>query len=94
MPPRRVVRPQSAETNNTSSQPPTQPPQLDIASLMASAQNIVKSITSEDKDKINNMNMNQMFEHVTETVFQNLEKGGNQIDPASKQQMKVMSKMM
>jgi DnaJ-class molecular chaperone len=40
------------------------------------------------------MDMNQMFEHVTNTVFSNLEKGGNQIDPASKQQMKLMSKVM
>jgi len=89
--PRRVVKSQQNEDNTTPSQIPLQ---LDINSLMASAQNIVKSITSEDKDKINNMNMNQMFEHVTETVFQNLEKAGNQVDPASKQQMKVMSKMM
>lgn len=75
-------------------QPQPQQPQLDIGALMASAQNIVKSITSEDKSKLEKMDMSQMFDHVTETVFQNFEKGGNQIDPASKQQMKVMSKMM
>jgi len=86
MPPRRIVKQQNSE--------PTQQPPLDINSLMASAQNIVKSITSEDKEKINNMDMDQMFAHVTETVFQTLEKSGNKIDPASKQQMKVMSKMM
>lgn len=87
--PRKIVRPQSTEANTAI----PQPPQLNIGALMASAQDIVKSITSEDKD-INSMNMDQMFAHVTETVFQNLEKSGNQIDPASKQQMKVMSKMM
>jgi DnaJ-class molecular chaperone len=92
--PRKVVRPQSVEANTTAPQTPMPPPQLDIGALMASAQNIVKSITSEDKDKINNMNMDQMFAHVSETVFQNLEKSGNQIDPSTKQQMKVMSKMM
>ena len=91
MPPRRIVRPTDA--NPLQQQPPVAP-QLDINALMASAENIVKSIASEDKNKLNNMDVNQMFDHVTETVFQNLEKGGNQIDPASKQQMKVMSKMM
>jgi DnaJ-class molecular chaperone len=35
-----------------------------------------------------------MFEHITDAVFSNLEKGGKQIDPASKQQMKLMSKVM
>ncbi len=90
--PRRPVKSQAAEENISTQ--PIQAPQLDINSLMASAQNIVKSITSEDKDKINNMSMDQMFAHVTDTVFQNLEKSGNHIDPASKQQMKVMSKMM
>lgn len=93
MPRRPVVRQQTSEEPPVQqSQPP--PPQLDINALMASAQNIVKSITSEDKNKLEKMDMTQMFEHVTDTVFQNLEKGGNQIDPASKQQMKVMSKMM
>jgi len=70
----------------------SQQPQLDIGSLMASAQNIVKSMTSDDKMK--NMDMSQMFEHVTDSVFSNLEKGGKQIDPASKEQMKLMSKVM
>lgn len=87
--PRKLVRPSEANAEASQQHPP-----LDLNSLMASAQNIVKSITSEDKNKINNMDMTQMFEHVTDTVFQNLEKSGNQIDPASKQQMKVMSKMM
>lgn len=98
---RRAVKPKSSESTEAEplpdtqpqTQPQTQPLQLDINSLMASAQDMVRSITSDDKN-INNMNMNQMFEHVTETVFSNLEKGGKQIDPASKQQMKFMSKMM
>lgn len=90
-----MTNPKKLVRHEESQPPPTQTtPQLDINSLMTSAQNIVKSITSEDKNKLNNMDMNQMFDHVTETVFQNLEKGGNRIDPASKQQMKVMSKMM
>jgi DnaJ-class molecular chaperone len=77
--------------NSTVQATQSQQPQLDINALMASAQNIVKSISSEDKDKLNNMDMDQMFEHVTNTVFNNL---GGQMDPASKQQMKTMSKMM
>lgn len=81
-------------TNITPSQNVQQSPQLDINALMASAQNIIQNITSEDKSKIENMDMSQMFEHVTDKVFQTLEQSGNQIDPASKQQMKVMSKML
>jgi DnaJ-class molecular chaperone len=66
----------------------------DLSQIMASANQIAQSITSEDRGKMNNMDMNQMFEHVTNTVFSSLEKGGQQIDPASKQQMKMMSKVM
>jgi DnaJ-class molecular chaperone len=97
--PRKLVRPSESSASNTATsqeapQMPQMPPQLDLNSLMASAQNIVKSITSEDKNKIEKMDMSQMFEHVTDTVFSSLEKNGNQIDPASKQQMKVMTKML
>lgn len=71
---------------------PATAPQFDINALMATAQNLISNINSEDAMK--EMNVNQMFDHVTNTVFQNLEKSGKQIDPASKQQMKAMSKMM
>lgn len=74
---------------------PSSPPGMpDMSQIMESAKSIAQSITSEDREKINSMDINQMFEHVTNTVFSNLEKGGRQIDPASKQQMKVMSKVM
>ena len=69
-------------------------PNLDINQIMQSAQQIAKNISAEDRDKINNMDVNQMFDHVAGAVFNTLEKGGKQIDPASKQQMKVMSKVM
>jgi len=38
--------------------------------------------------------MNQMFEHVSGTVFENIRKSGKNIDPASEEQMKVMSRTM
>lgn len=84
--PRKLARP-----NASSEETPQMPPQLDINSLMASAQDILKNITSEDKNKIENMDMPQMLDHVTETVLSNF---GNQLNPASKQQLKVMSKMV
>ena len=87
--PRRQVK-QSETTAPVSQVQQQQGPQLDISALMASAQDIVKSIISEDNGKVNNMDMGKMLEH----VFVGLEKNGNKIDPASKQQMKLMSKVM
>lgn len=68
---------------------------IDINQIMQSAQEIAKTINLNDKDnKLNKMNMDQMFDHVTNTVFSGFEKSGKPIDPASKQQMKLMSKVM
>ncbi len=75
------------------SQPP-QMPNIDLNQLMQSAQQIAQTIPTDEKDRINNMNMDQMFNHVTDTVFTSMEQSGRQIDPATKSQMKVMSKAM
>ncbi len=59
-------------------------PQLDFSALMASAESIVQNIQSGNKES---MDMNKLFEQVTETLI------GDKMDPASKQQMKLMSKL-
>lgn len=66
----------------------------DINQLMQSAQQIAQSMSADDKNKLNNMDINQMFEHVSSSLFSTMEKGGNVIDQASKDQMKVISKTM
>lgn len=72
----------------------SQVPNFDINQLMKSAQQIAQSIPDEEKENISNMNMDQMFDHITTTVFNTMEQNGRQIDPATKNQMKVMSKAM
>ncbi len=66
----------------------------DINQLMQSAQQIAQSMSADDKNKLNNMDINQMFEHVSSSLFSTMEKGGSVIDQASKDQMKVISKTM
>jgi len=76
------------------SQQQNQMPQIDLNQIMQSAQQLANNISPEEKDRISNMNMDQMFDHVTGTVFGAMEKNGQQIDPATKTQMKLLSKNM
>lgn len=69
-------------------------PNIDFAKLMQSAQQIAQNISEDDKNNMNNMNMEQMFDQVTNTVFSSLDPNGDKIDSASKAQMKLMSKTM
>lgn len=62
----------------------SQVPNFDINQLMKSAQQIAQSIPDEEKENISNMNMDQMFDHITTTVFNTMEQNGRQIDPATK----------
>jgi DnaJ-class molecular chaperone len=89
--------PRKTEKVNTSDSPSNAPPVMpfgDINKLMQSAQQLAQSMSSEDKSKLDSMDMSQMFEHVSSSLFSTMEKGGNVIDPASKEQMKVLSKTM
>jgi len=75
---------------------PQEPKQMDLSQIISSAQQIAQSISSEDKDKINKMDMNEMLEHVTNKVFTSMGNGGMnmQLDPNTMQQMKMASKFM
>jgi DnaJ-class molecular chaperone len=73
----------------------SQLPNINLQEIMKSAQLIANNISENDKQKINGMNMDQMFEHVTDTVLSGLEQQkGQQLDAATKSQVKFMSKNM
>lgn len=67
---------------------------LDMAQLISTAQKLAQNIAQNDDGKMKNMGMENMLEHITETVFSTMEKSGKQIDPASKNQLKSLSKAM
>ncbi len=85
--------PRKTKTDDDSTTKPMMP-FGDINQLMQSVEQIAQSMSSDDKNKLNNMDINQMFEHVSSSLFSTMEKGGNVIDQASKDQMKVISKTM
>lgn len=83
--------PRNTDKNNNT------PPQLpfgDINQLMKSAQQIAQNMSLDNDGQLDKMDINQMFEHVSSSLFSTMEKGGNKIDPASKEQMKVLSRTM
>jgi DnaJ-class molecular chaperone len=80
--------------NNPSDDVQPHMPFGDINQLMKSAQQIAQNMSLGDKDKMDKMDINQMFEHVSSSLFSTMEQGGNKIDPASKEQMKVISRTM
>lgn len=84
-------------TDNKKHQDNTSQPQLpfgDINQLMRSAQQLAQDMSLNDDENMKNLDINQMFEHVSSTLFNTMEKGGSKIDPAQKEQMKQMSKSM
>lgn len=80
--------------NNTTLPHPQQLPFGDINQLMKSAQQIAQNMSMDNNGQLDKMDINQMFEHVSSSLFSTMEKGGNKIDPASKEQMKVLSRTM
>ncbi len=94
--PRKAIQQRKVENNENQQQTQpqqTQPqvPQFDMSALFASAQNIMKNTTSDPNGRLD---IGQMVNQVTDLVSNTLEQGGTVIDPASKQQMKLMTKMM
>lgn len=67
---------------------------LDMSQLISTAQQLAQNIAKNDDGKMKNMGMDSMIDHITETVFSTMEKSGKQIDPASKNQLKSLSKAM
>jgi hypothetical protein len=85
---------QEDNKNNTTLPHPQQLPFGDINQLMKSAQQIAQNMSMDNNGQLDKMDINQMFEHVSSSLFSTMEKGGNKIDPASKEQMKVLSRTM
>lgn len=74
--------------------PPPQLPFGDINQLMKSAQQLAQNMSLENNGELDKMDINQMFEHVSSSLFNTMEQSGNKIDSASKEQMKVLSRTM
>lgn len=80
---------QKMSGNNSQEQP-----NFDINTLLSTAQSMFSNISEDDKKKFENIDISKVLEHVSGSVMTTLEKSGVKVDPASMNQMKVISKMM